>query len=130
MTGHGAQPIKRDVAFFRALHQLFGDVLAAFMVAAVWQILANLFEHDVHVGGSAFIELDHFTPGYSRGDVLPIPIYRRKSQPPTFDFLAKPVGVLLNAIAGKTIMATGALIEFDLLPNVLIKYEQTFVLRL
>jgi hypothetical protein len=62
--------------------------------------------------------------------VLPIPIYRRKSQPPTLDFFAKPVGILLHTIAGQSIAAASAPIEFDLLPNVLIKRQQTFVFGL
>jgi hypothetical protein len=62
--------------------------------------------------------------------MLSIPIYRRESQPPTLDFFAKPVGILLYAIAGQSIATASASIEFDLLPNVLVERQQTFIFRL
>jgi hypothetical protein len=57
------------------------------------------------------------------------PINRRKLQPPSFHFLAKFVGILLHAVTSKTMPPARSSIEVDLSPNVLVKCDQTFVLR-
>ena len=42
-----------------ALNQLPGDELAALMIAAIGQLRAYLFKHDVHIRLRAFAEFDH-----------------------------------------------------------------------
>jgi hypothetical protein len=42
-----------------ALNQLLGDELAAFMIAAIGQLRAYLFKHNVHIRLRAFAEFNH-----------------------------------------------------------------------
>ena len=58
------------------------------------------------------------------------PVNRRKSQLSPVHFFAKPLGILLHAVASKAIASTGPIIQFNLPPNVLIKCQKTFVFGL
>src|SRR5579872_437657 len=56
---HIGQFAQRRFSGSRSQHQLLGDVLAALVVAAIWQHGANLVKHDVHVGLGPFVEVVH-----------------------------------------------------------------------
>ena len=79
-AGHKPQLFQRDVSFFRALHELFGDVLSARMVAAVWQTSADFLKHDVHIRGCPFFDFGHFDTkvGY-RCQSIGVNLSRRRS---------------------------------------------------
>ena len=79
-TGHRPQPFQCDVSFFHALHEFFGDMLSALMVAAVWQIPADFLEHDVHIRGCPFFDFGHFDTkvGY-RCQSIGVKLSRRRS---------------------------------------------------
>src|SRR5689334_10982956 len=54
------------LAVARGLHELLGDELAAVMVAAMGKLAADLVEHHVHVGQSAFVKFIHDASSWSR----------------------------------------------------------------
>src|ERR1700681_3496840 len=53
------QLTQRSSATPGALNELLGDELAALMIAAMGELGANLFEHNVHVRLGAFVEFNH-----------------------------------------------------------------------
>jgi hypothetical protein len=59
--GHGSQFIQGHIAVLCGLHQALGKVLAAFMIAAMWQVAADFLQYHVHVRGCALTDLRHST---------------------------------------------------------------------
>jgi hypothetical protein len=57
------QLFQRDVSFFRAFNEFFGDVLSAFMVASMRQTPADFLKHNIHVRDCPFFDFGHLTPG-------------------------------------------------------------------
>ena len=79
-VGHRPQPFQRDVSLLHALYELFGDMLSAPMVAAVWQTSADLLKHDLHIRGCPFIDVGHFDTKLSyRCQSIGVNLSRRRS---------------------------------------------------
>jgi hypothetical protein len=79
-AGHSPQLFQGVVSLFRALHELFSDILSALMVAAVWQTSADFLKHDVHIRGCPFFDFGHFDTkvGY-RCQSIGVNLIRRRS---------------------------------------------------
>ena len=97
------------------------------MVSAMRKLPADLFQHNVHVCGSAFVDPCHLR---SLLNAIHLPIYWGEPQAAPLDLLAKSVGVLLYAIARKPILTTRSFIQFYLRANAFVEGQQTFVFGL
>jgi hypothetical protein len=106
------------------LYQSLSNVLAALMIAAVGQVAADFFQHDIHICGGPLIDLGHLTPR------SPIPVYRRESQSSSIHFFAQLVGVLLHAFPNKPVSTAQLRIQVDLPPDVFIERQKALILTL
>jgi hypothetical protein len=113
------------MALVGGLHQALGNVLAAFMIAAMWHVAADFFQDHVHIRRCALIDLRHFTP---RSFV--IPVYRRESQSSSIHFFAQFVGVLPHAFTNKPMSTAELHIQMDLPSDIFIERQQALILRL
>ena len=60
-AGYIAQTVQSNISLLCALQKFLRNALSSFMVTAMRQLSANLFEYNVHVCGRAFVNLGHST---------------------------------------------------------------------